>query len=119
MSELSAIPLDQLLKQCPPLHQQLDPAADAAWHELLHRALVAQNDVAWDAMINCLWFPIFAWLYARAPNLSPAGAERLAQQVLLTLRKDVIEATATLDLTTAALLIQFLQQQINQRLVAL
>ena len=113
MSELSSIPLDQLLQHCPPLNQQLEPTADAAWHELLHRALVAHSDAAWDAMINCLWFPIFAWLYARAPNLPPAGAERIAQQVLLALRREHLGVAVTPNLTTTATFIQFLQEQID------
>ncbi len=113
MPDLTSIPLEQLLKECPPLTQRLTAAADSAWHELLQRALVDQNDAAWDALINCLWFPIFAWLYAQAPNLPPAGAERMAQQVLLALRRDAVGATAAPHLTTAATLVQFLQEQIS------
>ncbi len=112
MSDLRSIPLEQLRQQCPPLNQQLEPAADAAWHELLHRALVAQNDAAWDAMINSLWISIFTWLYGRAPNLSPAAAERLAQQVLLALRREYLGVAATAQVQTTTMLIGFLQEQI-------
>jgi len=90
--------------------------ADAAWAELLQRALVEQNDAAWDLLVNCLWFPIIAWLYERAPNQSPATAEQIAQQVLLALRAQALDTTVKPDLATTTRLIQFLQGQLDQLL---
>jgi hypothetical protein len=116
MPDLTTMTLAQLVQRCDPLTQPLSAAAEAAWHELLRRTLTDHSDAAWDALVNCLWFSVFTWLYARAPNLTPADAERVAQQVLLALREQALARGSTPVPATIPNLSVFLQQQIADRL---
>lgn len=85
MPDLTILPLDELIRRCPPL-TQLDAATDEQpWHELQRRAFAEQNDAAWDAFVAQLWPSVLTWIYTHIPDIPPAAAEQLAQQAILTL----------------------------------
>ncbi|MCB0124084.1 MAG: hypothetical protein KDE58_17640 [Caldilineaceae bacterium] len=84
MPDLTTVPLPQLLASCRPLTQQLAPADEAVWRELLRRALLQRNDSAWDALVQRLWPVVLHWTYLGLPDTSPAEVERVAQLAIWT-----------------------------------
>jgi len=82
MPAFRRLPLNQLILYCPPLLQATSAEARSAWGELYRRALVEQNQVAWDALMMRLWPSLLYWIYVAAPDSSPATAERIAQRTI-------------------------------------
>lgn len=82
MPDFRRLPLSQLILYCPPLLQATSPDARGAWVELYRRALVEENQAAWDALLMRLWPAILHWIYSYAPEVLPATAERIAQRVI-------------------------------------
>ena len=79
MLDFRRMPLGQLILYCPPLLQVVSAEERWAWRELQRRALVEQNQAAWDALMTRLWSSVLFWIYECAPEMAPAAAERLAQ----------------------------------------
>ena len=88
MSTLTALPLEQLVRRCRPLHQDLTVAEQATWRELQRRACAEGNDAAWDLLVQQIWPTVLFWIYQAWPDTSPAEAEWIAQQVIQQLRLD-------------------------------
>lgn len=82
MPDFRRLPLSQLILYCPPLLQATSFDARSAWVELYRRALVEENQAAWDALMIRLWPAILHWIYTHAPEVSPATAERIAQRAI-------------------------------------
>ncbi len=82
MPDFRRMSLNQLRAFCPPLLQVTSAVERDAWAELQQRALVAQNPAAWDLLLLCLWPSLLSWIYAYAPETSPAVARRFALRVL-------------------------------------
>lgn len=82
MPDFRRLPLSQLTLYCPPLLQATTAEARGAWGELYRRALIEQNHAAWDALMIRLWPSLLYWVYAYAPEIAPATAERVAQRAI-------------------------------------
>jgi hypothetical protein len=87
MPDFRRLPLSQLIHYCPSLLQVTSAETRSAWVELYRRALVEQNQAAWDALMIRLWPSLLYWIYARAPEISPATAERVAQRAIRELKR--------------------------------
>lgn len=117
MLDFRRMPLGQLSLYCPPLRQALSPEAQGAWRELYRRALGEQNPVAWDALLIRLWPTVLFEIYARAPELTPATAEMLAQRTLSAFKRRQTQANYTLPaLPSLETLLFDLQHLIEQQL---
>ncbi|MCE7986119.1 MAG: hypothetical protein DYG89_33495 [Caldilinea sp. CFX5] len=82
MPDFRRLPLSQLILYCPSLLQAASAETRTAWVELYRRALVEENQAAWDALMLRLWPAILYWIYTYAPDVSPATAERIAQRAI-------------------------------------
>lgn len=82
MPDFRRMPLGQLILYCPPLLQVLSTEERGAWRELQRRALVEQNQAAWDALMTRLWSSVLFWIYEYAPEVAPAAAELFAQRTI-------------------------------------
>ncbi len=115
MPDFSLMPLHQLLRVCPPLLQVTSAADARAWQELQHRALVEQNPAAWDALLVRLWPSILFWIYANAPEMTPAVAEILAQRVIGVFKRQHIRPDShTVELPNHLTLIADLRRTVIQ-----
>lgn len=95
MPDFRRLPLSQLTLYCPPLLQATSPDARSAWVELYRRVLVEENQAAWDALMMRLWPAILHWIYAYAPELPPATAERIAQRAINELKRRQVPSPRT------------------------
>jgi len=114
MPDFRHLPLRQLIYYCPSLLQATTAENRSAWVELYRRALVEQNGAAWDALMMRLWPALLYWIYSRAPDISPATAERFAQQTISEFQRQQATATADSSLLTYDQLLMNLQRLIVQ-----
>ena len=117
MPDFRCLPLSQLILYCPALLQTTTAESRVAWLELYRRALVEQNQAAWDALMIRRWPVILSWIYTRAPEVAPSTAERLAQQTISEFqRQQATLTTAASPLPTYDQLLMRLQRLIEQLL---
>lgn len=114
MPDFRHLPLSQLILYCPSLLQATTAESRVAWLELYRRALVQQNQAAWDALMMRLWPAILYWIYSRAPEVTPATAERFAQQTISEFQRQQSVNVADSPLLTYDQLLMSLQQLIEQ-----
>ena len=116
MPDFRRMPLGQLTLYCPPLRPPLSGDGRGAWSELQRRALGEQNPVAWDALLMRLWPTVLFWIYERVPEMSPATAERLAQQILNAFKHRHLRTMPAVPLPSHELLLAELHQLVTQLL---
>ena len=114
MPDFRRMPLGQLTLYCPPLRQPLSVEGRGAWCELQRRALGEQNPVAWDALLMHLWPTVLFGLYERVPEMTPATAERLAQQILTAFKRRHLRTPPVATLPSHERLLADLHQLITQ-----
>ena len=116
MPDFRRMSLGQLTLYCPPLRPPLSVEGRGAWSELQRRALGEQNPVAWDALLMHLWPTVLFWIYERTPEISPATAERLAQQILSAFKHRHLRTTPSVPLLSHERLLAELHQLVTQML---
>ena len=117
MPDFRRMPLGQLILYCPPLLQVLSGEERGAWRELQRRALVEQNQSAWDALVTRLWSSVLFWIYESAPEIAPAAAERLAQRTISDFkRQQTQKVNSPTDLPSHEALIHSLNESIAKLL---
>lgn len=117
MPDFRHLPLSQLILYCPSLLQATTTESRVAWLELYRRALVEQNQAAWDALMMRLWPALLYWIYNHAAEVSPAAAEQIAQRVISEFKRHRTTATTTHSpLPTYDQLLMNLQRLIEQLL---
>jgi len=117
MPDFRHLPLGQLTLYCPPLLQVVSAEERGAWRELQRRALAEQNPAAWDALMIRLWSSVLFWIYECTPEMAPAAAQRLAQQVIGEFQRRQMRRLNHADLLNHETLIAHLKQLIAQLLV--
>lgn len=117
MPNFRHLPLGQLILYCPPLLQVASAEEQGAWRELQRRALTEQNPAAWDALMMRLWSSVLFWIYERIPEMAPAAAQRLAQQVIGEFQRRQMQRLNHTDLLNHEILMAHLKQLVAQFLV--
>lgn len=117
MPDFRRLSLGQLTLYCPPLRQALSGEEQGAWRELQRRAFLEQNPAAWDALVMRLWPTVLVGIYNYAPELAPAAAALLAQQILHTFKQRYTPMTTSSFRLRHEQLLAELQQLITQHLL--